>query len=238
MSQIIKNQHNKNQKEYYQSADQPTIQAVSSDYVQQHIDNLLHFGKLSKDDKILEVGAGVGRFSQMIKAKGLNITASDLSPELVSKLQLNAPNIPCFVGDINELPKAQYKKYDSVLGFFVLHHLKDLSHSFKSLSKSLKPGGQVLFCEPNAWYFPFYIQILLTPRMKWSVDKGVMNMRQKIFNQVLKANGFVDIEYSYYGAFPPILYNTSWGKKIDKFISKRILPNRLKAFVMIKAKLK
>ena len=237
MSQNINN-HNKNQTQYYKSADQPTIQTTDSPYVQRHVDNLLEFGKISKQDKILEVGAGVGRFSQLIHAKGFDITASDLSPELIAKLNRNTTNIESFVGDINNLPKQQNYKYDVLMGFFVLHHLSDLNESFASLAKGLKPGGQILFCEPNAWYFPFYLQILLTPRMKWSVDKGVRNMRQKIFNQALQSNGFENIEYQYYGVFPPGIYNTTWGSKVDHTLSRRILPSRSKAFLMVKANLK
>lgn len=228
-------QHNSQQRDYYHSADQSTIMPVESPYVLRHIEMLISQGDLHSGQKILEVGAGIGRFSRLLQAKGLDVTASDISPELIASLQQHSPEIPAFVSDVNELSAAQDERYDAVIGFFMLHHLPDLTSAFQGMAAMLKPGGKMIFCEPNAWFFPFYLQILLTPRMRWSVDKGVMNMRQGRLTPALKINGFNHIKYTGYGYLPPQLYNFKAGESLDHALDKLPLPARTNAFQIITA---
>jgi 2-polyprenyl-3-methyl-5-hydroxy-6-metoxy-1,4-benzoquinol methylase len=227
--------HNNGQRDYFHSADQPTIQPVESPYVLRHRDRLVSCGGLERGQNILEVGAGVGRFSQLLAAQGLVITASDISPELITALKQNLPGIPAFVDDVNDLTTRQDIAYDAVVGFFMLHHLPDLTRAFKSMAARLKPGGKIVFCEPNAWFLPFYLQILLSPRMRWSIDKGVMNMRAGLLTPALRNNGFNNIEYTGYGFLPPRMYNSSWGARLDQNLGKLALPTRAHAFQIITA---
>ena len=228
-------QHNKKQCEYYRSADQATIKPVETAYVLRHIEQLITCGDLKSSDKILEVGAGIGRFSSLLQARGLDVTASDISPELIASLKNHAPQIPAFVADVNELSSHHDKRYDAVIGFFMLHHLSDLRRAFQSMSAMLKPGGKLFFCEPNAWFFPFYLQILLTPGMRWSVDKGVMNMRRGVLSPALKDSGFNHIEYTGYGYLPPQLYNSKLGQLLDHGLDHLPLPAQTNAFQIITA---
>ena len=115
------------------------------------------------------------------------------------------------------------------------YHLPDLTRAFQGMAAMLKPGGRMVFCEPNAWFFPFYLQILLTPRMRWSVDKGVMNMRQGVLTPALKSSNFQEITYNHYGFLPPQLYNPGWGKCLDHGIDKMPFPARTRAFQIITA---
>ncbi len=227
--------HNSRQRAYFHTADQPTILPVESAYVMRHLEQLINIGGLKKGDKILEVGAGIGRFSQQLRAKGLDVTASDISPELIASLQQHAPDIPTFVSDVNDLSTQHNDRYDAVIGFFMLHHLPNLTDAFRGMEAMLKPGGKMIFCEPNAWFFPFYLQILLTPRMRWSVDKGVMNMRKGILDPALKASGFNNIEYTGYGYLPPQLYNFKLGQYLDHSLDQLPLPSQTNAFQIITA---
>lgn len=232
---MINEKHNTRQRDYFHSADQPTILPVESPYVMRHIEKLVSSGGLESGGKILEVGAGVGRFSRLLCARGLDVTASDISPELISSLRQYSPNIPAFVCDVNELPGQHNGRYDAVVGFFMLHHLPDLTSAFRGMATILKPGGKIIFCEPNAWFFPFYLQILLTPRMRWSVDKGVMNMRKGVLTPALRSNCFDHIEYTGHGFLPPKLYNRRWGMYFDHGLDKLPLPKRVRAFQIITA---
>lgn len=223
------------QREYFSSADQPTILPQETPYVLRHIEQLVRCGNLNNKSKILEVGAGVGRFSRLLTAKQLDITASDISPELIRSLSEYSPEIPAFVGDVNCLPVQHHGLYDVVVGFFMLHHMEDLVSAFTGMRAALKPGGEVIFCEPNAWFFPFYLQILLTPKMRWKVDKGVMNMRQGILEPAFEKSGFKVIERRHYGFFPPQIYNRPWGESLDQKLGKLSLPKRMHAFQIIRA---
>lgn len=232
---MINEQHNNGQREYFQSADQPSIFPTESPYAMRHIEMLTSIGGLIKGQKVLEVGAGVGRFSRLLYARGLDVTACDISPELIASLRKYSPEIPAFVSDVNELPKQHDDRYDAVVGFFMLHHLPDLPNAFRGMAAMLKPGGKLIFCEPNAWFFPFYLQILLTPRMRWSVDKGVMNMRTGVLSPALEENDLINIEYTHYGFLPPQIYNRGWGRSLDKTLTTLHLPARAHAFQIVVA---
>lgn len=232
---MSREQHNKVQVDYYRPADHPTSKLVDSDYVKRHITTLLTQGDLHGDQKVLEVGAGVGRFSRMLKERGIDVTASDISSESIAKHQKYLPEIPSFVSDVNDLPQQYKQSFDAVVGFFMLHHLEDLQRAFTSMARMLKPGGKVVFCEPNAWYFPFYLQILLMPGMRWSVDKGVLNMRRGVLSSALENSGFNNVEYFHYGYLPPQLYNRGWGKYLDHGMNKMPLPAQTRAFQIITA---
>lgn len=95
----------------------------------------------------------------------------------------------------------------------------------------------MVFCEPNAWYFPFYFQILLTPSMRWRVDKGVMNMRRGVLNPAFESNRFQRIQYNTYGFLPPQLYNHRFGTRLDQGLERVLLPPQAKAFQIITASL-
>jgi 2-polyprenyl-3-methyl-5-hydroxy-6-metoxy-1,4-benzoquinol methylase len=232
---MIHEDHNQAQREYYRTADQPTILPVESPYVMHHVEMLLSAGNLVNGQRILEVGAGMGRFSRILQARGLKVTACDISEDLIASLQRHSPEIPSYVGDVNSLAKHDNNKYDAVVGFFMLHHLPELSKAFCAMAAMLKPGGRLVFCEPNAWFFPFYLQILLTPRMRWSVDKGVKNMRRGILTPALQQSGFERIEYTHYGFLPPQLFNRNWGMRLDHGLDKIPLPARARAFQIITA---
>ena len=231
----MKEQHNNSQRDYFHSADQPTIMPAESPYVMRHLEMLISNGDLTEGAKILEVGAGVGRFSRLLQSRGFELTASDISPDLIAAFEQQSPDIPAFVSDVNRLPTQHTGQYDAVIGFFMLHHLQDLTASFQSMAAVLKPGGKIIFCEPNAWFFPFYLQILLTPRMRWQVDKRVMNMRCGVLTPSLIECGFTDIQYSGYGFLPPQIYNYSWGMHIDHGLERLPIPAYAKAFQIISA---
>ncbi len=232
---MIDKQHNNSQCEYFRSADQPTILPAESPYVKRHIEMLISIGKLRSGEKVLEVGAGVGRFSRLLHARGIDLTASDISPELIASLRERSPGIPTIVSDVNQLPGHHSERYDAVVGLFMLHHLTDLTAAFRAMATMLRPGGKLIFCEPNAWFFPFYLQILLTPRMRWSVDKGVMNMRRGILNPALQNSGFAQIKYYHYGFLPPQLYNRRWAIGLDHGLDRLPIAARTRAFQIVTA---
>lgn len=227
--------HNAAQKDYFQTADHPTILPQVSAYVKRHVDRVLAAAGLQPGARLLEVGAGLGRFSWLLREHGFAVTACDISPELIASLRERYPDIPAFVGDACDLPADEGGGYDAVVGFFMLHHLPDLTATFRSLASQLRPGGRLVFCEPNAWYLPFYAQILLTPGMRWRVDKGVMNMRASVLSPALEAAGLSQINYRHYGFLPPGVYNRDWGRGLDHGLERLPLPARSRAFQIITA---
>ena len=205
-------EHNQRQENYFRSADQPTMLPSESPYNRRHFRMLLRSARVHAGSRVLEVGAGMGRFTRMFYEAGYRVVATDLSDGQIRALRARYPNIEASVADAAALPKPS-QPYDAIVGFFALHHLPDLNAAFASFARALKPGGLVAFCEPNAFYVPFYLQILLTPRMQWSVERGTLNMRQRIVAPALVAAGFSNIRFFRYGYFPPALHNRHIGRR-------------------------
>jgi ubiquinone/menaquinone biosynthesis C-methylase UbiE len=229
--------HNDKQRGYFARADQPTIQPSRSSYVLRHLEETLSAAKLNADDKILEVGAGVGRFTSLIYERTHNVVASDLSAELLQSLEKNVSGVDTLICDINNLPACTEQRFDVVLGFYILHHLEDLQQTFNSVAQVLYPGGRVVFCEPNAYYFPFYLQILLTPGMRWKVDKGVKNMRPSVVIPAMRRAGFMTTTIHRYGFLPPQLHRFSTMRQIESWLESISVLQPMRAFQIFTGRL-
>jgi 2-polyprenyl-3-methyl-5-hydroxy-6-metoxy-1,4-benzoquinol methylase len=190
---------------------------------------------LRREDRILEVGAGMGRFSIPLKRLGYDILASDLSPELLGRLRAVDPAVRTLEADVLGLDEKTTGRFDKIIGFFMLHHLSDLPGAMRQFARVLRPGGTVTFCEPNAFYPPYYAQVLLTPGMTWAAEKGLRAMRPGVLRPILAEAGFSRICFRGYGYFPPRLTNTRSGAALERMIEMIPLPQAAKAFLIIHA---
>jgi ubiquinone/menaquinone biosynthesis C-methylase UbiE len=105
--------------------------------------------------RALEIGAGTGYFTLNLLRAGIidEATCSDISPGMLSTLQLNAQRMGLDVKtvrvDAERLPFRD-ESFDLVLGHAVLHHIPDLERAFAEFARVLAPGGTVLFAgEPS-----------------------------------------------------------------------------------------
>lgn len=224
--------HNAGQRAYFQSADQPTMLPAESPYSRRHFQRLVETAGLRPGSRVLEIGAGMGRFTRMFDAAGYDIVASDISAGQIAALTAHSPHIDTVVAAAADLP-APARPYDAVVGFFALHHVPDLHAAFARFASVLKPGGIVAFCEPNAFYVPFYLQVLLTPRMRMSVEKGLLNMRRAVIGPAMAAAPLAGVAFTHYGCFPPLLYNHSFGRRVEGLIEALPLPGAARAFQIV-----
>lgn len=98
--------------------------------------------------RVLEVGCGTGFFSEIFLRTGCSLHAIDISPDLVDKaVKRLGGAVDLRVCDIEALPYADHSM-DAAVGIRVLHHL-DMPAAFREISRVLKPGGVIAFCEPN-----------------------------------------------------------------------------------------
>lgn len=106
-------------------------------------------GALGPHKKALEIGCGTGIFTALIARSGADITAVELSPELVerARAQNPAPNVKYLVMNVEELAFPE-NSFDCVYGSSVLHHL-NLPKALPEMLRVLKPGGNFVFTEPN-----------------------------------------------------------------------------------------
>jgi SAM-dependent methyltransferase len=199
------------------------MQPANSSYVTDQIGQFLAYSKLEKQEQIIEIGCGIGKYTFHLLEKGYNIEGLDLSPFLLSEFRKNNHKgypVTLYNTDVLNASDVINKKFDAAIGFMVLHHLHDLGLSFKAMGDILHEHGRLVFLEPNTWNPLYYFQITFTPGMTWKSEKGVLLMHRKSFLKAMKVAGFTNIRIKRFGFFPPFIKNTMIGNKLEHFLEK------------------
>ncbi len=214
--------HNQYQRHYFDTVERARLALGETPYVLAHLERITKALDLQPGQRILEVGAGPGKFTLPLAARGLDLVANDLSPVLLERLQQASDGkIRTLCVDIGNVADATTERFDRIIGFFVLHHLRDFTDVFSALARVLRPGGQIGFCEPVAWNPLYYAQILLTPGMRFAGEPSLMAMRPGHILPALTAAGFIDVKATGYGYFPPILKNHPLGDRVECWLDRR-----------------
>ena len=99
--------------------------------------------------KVLELGCGTGYFTREITRKNVDLTAIDISPDLLqeAKKNINSDKVAFALENAYSMSFSNHS-FDSVVGSSVLHHL-DIRQALLEVYRVLKPGGTLYFTEPN-----------------------------------------------------------------------------------------
>jgi len=99
--------------------------------------------------KILELGCGTGSFTGELARSGADITAVDVSPELleIARANWSAPNVRYEIQNAYALTYSD-ATFDSIVGSSILHHL-EIEEALREIYRVLKPNGTIYFTEPN-----------------------------------------------------------------------------------------
>lgn len=106
---------------------------------------------LQEGMRILEVGAGTGRYSHHFARKGYSVDAVELIPHNIDILNQNTQpgeNIRVFQGNAMDLNMLKEETYDMVLVLGPMYHLYTLADQKRALAEAirvLKKGG-ILMC--------------------------------------------------------------------------------------------
>ena len=232
--------HNDVQRSYYEEQLDKKIRLIptESTYIKRHIERLLNFGNLSTSERILEVGCGMGKYTLPLAKNHLRIEGMDLSPVLLKyfeKFKEENQKIPLHCFDILDCPPAFAGQFDVVLGFFALHHLVDLKAAFHAFMHYIRPGGRIIFFEPNGVNPLYYFQIMITPGMSWAGDKGLLKMTKRKLTTAISDAGFDNLKFECFGMLPPMCMNRSFGPALEDWINSFGLIDRVGAFLMLEA---
>ena len=211
---------NNYQRKYFDTIDRSRLAIGETKYVLAHVDRVIAEADLKLGQRILEVGAGPGKFTLALTSRGLDVSANDLSPVLLERLyHASGGHVKTIACDIVDIAQAIDAPFDKVIGFFVLHHLCDFNQIFASIASVTRPGGRIVFCEPVAWNPLYYLQIMMTPGMHFAGEPSLMSMRPAVILPALRASGFVNAAAHSYGYFPPFLKNHPLGDQIEKWLN-------------------
>ncbi len=111
---------------------------------------IIDAAKITSDSKTLEIGCGTGLFTELVSKTGAEITACELAEQLIAiaEKKTYSSEVKFLNQDISSIDSNYHNSYDVVWGSSVLHHL-DLDVFLPNLFELIKPGGYLVFAEPN-----------------------------------------------------------------------------------------
>lgn len=117
--------------------------AVSMHYIHKYLETL---GE-KREVKILDVGAGTGRYTIALKNEGYSAEAVELVQHNIDVMKKNDPEIKVRRGDAREMPFIEDKSYDLVILFGPLYHLpleEDKVKALEEAKRVTKDGGIIM----------------------------------------------------------------------------------------------
>ena len=100
-----------------------------------------------EDIKILDIGAGTGRYSVALCEEGYDVTAVELVKHNLGILKQKNSNVHAMQGNALHLKKLEDNTYDLTLLFGPMYHLMTKEEKIQALSEAkrvTKPGGIIL----------------------------------------------------------------------------------------------
>jgi SAM-dependent methyltransferase len=101
------------------------------------------FAELVKDrGHVVELGAGPGHVAAYLQGRGVDVSALDLSAQMVDEAKRLFPGLQAVVGDMLDLPYAN-GSLAGVIAFYSIIHFDDdqLERAFAEMSRVLRVGG-------------------------------------------------------------------------------------------------
>ncbi|MBV9254189.1 MAG: methyltransferase domain-containing protein [Actinobacteria bacterium] len=114
--------------------------------------SLAPFGvRISPDDRVLEIGCGIGRITKAIAARARSVVGLDVSPEMVARAERalgGVANARFVVGSGTDLAALDDDAFDACYSFIVFQHIPDPAITCRyvtDMGRVLRPGGWAVF---------------------------------------------------------------------------------------------
>lgn len=153
------------------------------EFVRRHFPFYEQALRLSKDDKILEAGCGIGSYSREFARRGYHIVGMDLSSNFLSEAQEITQRenleIEFILGAYNAM---RFEERFSVIffeGSFFYQSKEGLMSLLNRVHKALTPGGRFYFVHPNQ-----LITNSQFPMFNWSeIEKNVFVLEKGEYDE-------------------------------------------------------
>jgi SAM-dependent methyltransferase len=123
-------------------------------------------GYVQPGDRVLDAGAGPGRFTLELLRLGAHVTALDISPGQLELLKARVPDVDAVVGDITDLSQFGDDSFDATVCYGgPLSYVVDRAEkAVAELARVTKPGGNVLvsvmgFGGPVIHFAPIIVEL-------------------------------------------------------------------------------
>jgi SAM-dependent methyltransferase len=154
----------------------------------------IEHGELAPGRRALEVGCGTGVFLERVARSGVTLHGLDLSEDLLERARVRVKDLPNVTLDRGNAEATPYPAahFDAVYGSSVLHHL-NLDAALAEAHRVLRPGGQVVFAEPNILNPQVLLMFRFGPlKERFGVSPDEMAFSRFHARRALVRAGFVD----------------------------------------------
>lgn len=169
---------------------------------QRRVDRILNeMNELDSHKSVLELGCGDAEISFLLaKNKNIDILAVDISAKFISAAtdRNTETNLKFMLADATsaDFLKERQNSFDYIVGNGILHHLvENFDETIKNLKILLKPGGRLIFWEPNL-YNPYVYLIFSVPflRKMARLEPAEMAFSAGWLRSKLKEHGFTSVK--------------------------------------------
>jgi len=156
----------------------------------------------SPEKSVLEIGCGTGANSHMLAGRtGMQVLGTDLCEPFIAeaKAKFSLPNLRYEILNFNQPNRFDGQLFDYIVGNGILHHLYFyLDDALGNMKTLLKPGGRIIFMEPNLCN-PYVYLIFSYPSLRKaaSLEPEEMAFTKSFATQKLRIAGFVNIKVEY-----------------------------------------
>lgn len=100
---------------------------------------------LSTGDKIVDIGAGAGRYSITLKKQGYDVTAVELVRPNIGKIKMNDPKLKVIEANATDLSIFKDNEFDVAIMFGPMYHLYSKQDKLKALSEAKRITKKYIF---------------------------------------------------------------------------------------------
>lgn len=162
-----------------------------------------NLGKIDNKSVALDLGCGTGLFTDKVfRATQAQITGIDISEDLLSQARERQPQVTFKIEDAMNMSFPD-NHFDVVFGSSVLHHL-EMDKAIREIFRVLKPGGRMIFAEPNMLNPQILVQKNVPFIKRWLGDSpDETAIVRWNFSAMMKKTGYINTRVKPYDFLHP-----------------------------------
>lgn len=139
--------HNRYQRRIFKTSVEFFRQPIPED-VQRRTEHIVATARLSPNDRVLDVGTGIGVLIPYIERYGVRyIVGCDLSPEMLAEARKCYPHVLFWCGDVIDLPR-ELGPFDVVFFNAVFGNVWNQRDTLQTTSTHLTPAARIIISHP------------------------------------------------------------------------------------------